>query len=53
MITPVRSALNADVEPAAKPAPRPEPQAPTVKSGALSHDEVTLKSAGDHDSGKG
>ena len=37
------------------PAPKPESQAQTPKSGALSHDQVTLKSAGqpDHEPDRG
>lgn len=53
MITPISHATNVQQvsqPPAAKPEPpRPAPQTP--KSGELSHDQVTLKSAGnvDHD----
>lgn len=52
MINPISSTHNADVLPAEKSAPKSETQAPTPKSGTLSHDQVTLKSAGevDHDS---
>ena len=51
MITPIHSTPPVDAR-EAPPAPhKPEPQAQTPKSGALSHDQVTLKSAGqvDHD----
>jgi hypothetical protein len=52
MISPISSAHPSDVHEASKPpAPKPEPQAQTPKSGALSSDQVTLKSAGqvEHD----
>jgi hypothetical protein len=55
MITPIRSAHASDVEQGSQPAakkPKPQAQAPTTqKSGELSHDQVTLHSAGqaDHD----
>ena len=55
MITPIHSIPPIDVrEPAPHPPRKPEPQAQTPqtpKSGALSHDQVTLKHAGqiDHD----
>jgi hypothetical protein len=44
-----------DVRQAAHPpAPKPDPEAQTPQSGALSGDQVTLKSAGqvDHDGGR-
>jgi len=56
MITPVHSTPPSDAREAAHPpAPKPEPQAQTPKSGTLSHDQVTLKSAGqvDHDFDRG
>lgn len=54
MITPIRGAPAADAHTVSQPlAPkldRPQPQAPqTVKNGAVSRDQVTLKSAGDVD----
>jgi hypothetical protein len=56
MITPINSAHPADVhqvsQPPAEPKPDPHAETPPVpKSGALSQDQVTLKSAGqpDHD----
>jgi hypothetical protein len=56
MITPINSVHPADVREVARPPaePKPDPQAltpPVPKSGALSDDQVTLKSAGqpDHD----
>jgi hypothetical protein len=52
MITPINHAHASDVHESPKsPAPKPEPQVQTPKSGALSNDQVTLKSAGqaDHD----
>ena len=56
MITPINSVHPADVhtisQPPAEPKPDPHAETPPVpKSGALSHDQVTLKSAGqpDHD----
>jgi hypothetical protein len=57
MITPINSVHPADVHQVAQPPaePKPDPRAetpPVQKSGALSNDQVTLKSAGqaDHDS---
>jgi len=57
MITPISSVHPADVHQVAQPPaePKPDPRAetpPVPKSGALSHDQVTLKSAGqvDHES---
>jgi hypothetical protein len=57
MITPISSVHPADVHQVAQPPaePKPDPRAatpPVAKSGALSNDQVTLKSAGqvDHDS---
>lgn len=53
MITPIRSAHTGDVQEASKaPAPKPAPHPQTrqtPKSGELSHDQVTLKSAGQAD----
>jgi hypothetical protein len=56
MITPISSVHPADIREVAQPPadPKPDSQAqtpPVPKSGALSHDQVTLKSAGqpDHD----
>lgn len=56
MINPISSAHTSDVHQASQPPAerRPDPHAqtpPVQKSGALSHDQVTLKSAGqpDHD----
>jgi hypothetical protein len=56
MITPISSVHPAEVREVAQPPadPKPDSQAqtpPVPKSGALSHDQVTLKSAGqpDHD----
>jgi hypothetical protein len=56
MITPITSAHPIDAwqvaQPPAEPKADPQAQTPPVqKSGALSHDQVTLKSAGqpDHD----
>ena len=56
MITPINSVHPADArqiaQPSAEPKPDPHAQTPPVpKSGALSQDQVTLKSAGqpDHD----
>jgi hypothetical protein len=56
MINPISSAHQTDVQPAPHPPaePKPHPQAqtpPVLKSGAVSQDQVTLKSAGqvDHD----
>ncbi|HEV3510936.1 MAG TPA: hypothetical protein VGS05_04475 [Candidatus Sulfotelmatobacter sp.] len=53
MTNPISRVQPAEVQQASHPpVPKPEPQAQTPKSGALSHDQVTLKSAGqpDHDS---
>jgi hypothetical protein len=57
MITAINSVHPIDARPVAQPPaePKPDPQAqtpPVPKSGALSQDQVTLKSAGqpDHDS---
>lgn len=52
MITPVGSVGKLDVQVPAQPAPRPAPQVQTTKSGTLSHDQVTLKSAGQVDAEK-
>lgn len=50
MITPVASVHPTDIEQAQHPsAPKSVPGAQTSKSGALSHDHVTLKSAGEPD----
>ena len=56
MINPISSAHPTDVQQVAHPPaePKPHPQAqtpPVLKSGAVSQDQVTLKSAGqvDHD----
>jgi len=54
MITPITSAHPIDARQVAQPPaePKPDPQAqtpPVQKSGALSHDQVTLKSAGQPD----
>jgi hypothetical protein len=54
MITPISSVHPAEVREVAQPPaePKPDPQAqtrPVPKSGALSHDQVTLKSAGQPD----
>jgi hypothetical protein len=54
MITPIHSPQPVDVREVAHPRPEPKPdphaQTPPVpKSGALSHDQVTLKSAGQQD----
>ena len=56
MITPISSVHPVDARPVAQPPsePKPDPQAqtpPVPKSGQLSHDQVTLRSAGqpDHD----
>ena len=58
MITPINSVHPVDVrhvaQPPAEPKPDPQSQTPPVqKSGQLSHDQVTLRSAGqpDHDAG--
>ena len=57
MTTPISSVRPAEeVRPAPHPpAPKTESQAQTPKSGALSHDQVTLKSAGqpDHEPDRG
>ena len=56
MITPIHSNPPTDVpEPAPHPPRKPEPQVQTPKSGSLSHDQVTLKHAGqiDHDQDRG
>jgi hypothetical protein len=54
MITPISRVHPADTHQVAKPPaePKPDPYAeapPVPKSGALSHDQVTLKSAGQPD----
>jgi len=54
MITPITSVHPIDAyqvaQPPAEPKPDPQAQTPPVqKSGALSHDQVTLKSAGQPD----
>jgi len=54
MITPINSVHPADVHqvshPPAEPKPDPRAETPPVpRSGALSHDQVTLRSAGDLD----
>ncbi|MGP0017973.1 MAG: hypothetical protein ACLPHP_05350 [Candidatus Sulfotelmatobacter sp.] len=54
MINPISSVHPVDVHVVAQPPaqPKPDPQAqtpPVPKSGALSHDQVTLKSAGQPD----
>jgi hypothetical protein len=54
MITPIHSPQPVDVREIAHPRPEPKPdrhaQTPPVpRSGALSHDQVTLRSAGDVD----
>jgi len=54
MINPISSVHPGDVhqvpQPAAQPRPDPHAQTPPVsKSGALSHDQVTLRSAGQVD----
>ncbi len=54
MITPIHSAQPVDVREASHPhaEPKPDPTAqtaPVPKSGTLSHDQVTLRSAGDLD----
>jgi hypothetical protein len=58
MITPINSARPIDTgqvaQPSAQPKPDPHAQTPPVhKSGEVSQDQVTLKSAGepDHDAG--
>ena len=55
MINPISSVQPSDVRQVSQPAAqaKPDPQAqtpPVAKSGALSHDQVTLKSAGQTDS---
>ncbi len=55
MINPISNAHVNDTHEAPKPpVPKTVPQVQTPKSGALSHDQVTLKSAGeiDHDAGR-
>jgi hypothetical protein len=55
MISPISKAHADHAEQASKPqVPKPESQAQPSKSGALSHDQVTLKSGGevDQDGGK-
>ena len=59
MITPINSVHPADVHQVAQPPAEPKPDLhaetpPVPKSGALPHDQVTLKSAGqpDHDPGR-
>lgn len=52
MITPVGSVGKLDIHVPAQPAPRQAPEVPTEKSGTLSHDQVTLKSAGQVDAEK-
>jgi hypothetical protein len=52
MITPINSVHPADVHQVSQPPaePKPDPHAetpPVVKSGALSQDQVTLRSAGE------
>lgn len=54
MITPINSAHPIDARQIAQPTsePKPDPHAqtpPVPKSGALSHDQVTLRSAGQAD----
>ena len=54
MINPISSVQRSGVHPVSQPAaqPKPDPRAqtpPVAKSGALSHDQVTLKSAGQAD----
>jgi hypothetical protein len=54
MIPPINSVQTADVHQVARPPeePKPDPHAetpPVPKSGELSHDQVTLRSAGDDD----
>lgn len=49
MINPISSPHASDVQQTAKPIPKAEPEVQTPKSGALSHDQVTLKSAGQVD----
>jgi hypothetical protein len=53
MITPISRVHPAEAQQPSRPAaPKPDPQMQTPKSGDLSHDQVTLKSAGqpEHDS---
>jgi hypothetical protein len=55
VINPISSAHANDAPEVSKPhIPKVEPQVQTPKSGALSHDQVRLKSAGevDHDAGR-
>ena len=49
MISPVTNTHANTVQRASQPARLTQPQAPVQKSGTLSHDTVTLKSAGDVD----
>ena len=51
MIAPISNIRPTDeVRPAPHPpVPKPEPQVQTPRSGALSHDQVTLKNAGQPD----
>ncbi len=54
MITPIHTAQPVDVREASHPRAEPKPDRraetpPVPKSGALSHDQVTLRSAGDVD----
>lgn len=58
MITPIDNAHPIEVRPAAHPSaePRPDPKAqtpPVRKSGEVSQDQVTLKSAGQPDCDRG
>ncbi len=60
MISPINNVHSADAQQVSHPPsePRPDPKAqtpPVQKSGQLSQDQVTLKSAGqpDHDAGRG
>jgi hypothetical protein len=58
MITPIHSAQPVDVREASHPGaePKPDPRAqtpPVAKSGQLSHDQVTLRSAGEVDQDPG
>lgn len=53
MITPIDRTHPAEAEQPTRPAaPKPDPETQTPKSGDLSHDQVTLKRAGqpEHDS---
>jgi hypothetical protein len=49
MISPVTGTHANNVQQASQPARLAQPQPPIQKSGTLSHDTVTLKSAGDVD----